>query len=57
MNPRPTDLTVRSQLTAVSDSAVRAILTSGRRAMPPFGQVLTRVQMDSVVAYLRTLAR
>ncbi|MDP3775221.1 MAG: cytochrome c [Gemmatimonadales bacterium] len=55
LTPRATNLTVGADLTAVSDSVVRAIVTSGRRGMPAFGRMLTRAQTDSVVAYLRTL--
>ncbi len=57
MNPRPTNLTTRDQRTALSDSAVAAVIMSGRRTMPAFGRLLTKPQVDSLVAYLRTLAR
>ena len=56
MNPRPTNLTARAQRTALADSAVAAVVTNGRRAMPAFGRMLTKAQVDSVVAYVRTLA-
>lgn len=56
-NPRPTDLTTRAQRMALTDSAVAAVITTGRRAMPAFGRMLTKPQLDSVVAYLRTLSR
>jgi len=55
-NPRPTNLTTRVQRIALTDSAVAAVITAGRRAMPAFGRMLTKPQVDSVVAYMKTLS-
>jgi mono/diheme cytochrome c family protein len=37
-----------------SDSAMRAIIASGKGKMPPFGS-LSSVQIDELIAYLKTL--
>ncbi|MBI4519468.1 MAG: cytochrome c, partial [Gemmatimonadetes bacterium] len=55
MNPRPTDFANAAQRTATSDFAVGEVVEHGRRGMPAYGRMLTRVQIDSVVAYVRTL--
>jgi mono/diheme cytochrome c family protein len=55
MNPRPTDFANPGQRTTTSDFAVGEVVEHGRRGMPAFGRMLTRVQIDSVVAYVRSL--
>lgn len=56
MSPRPVDLTNPNQRQATTDSAVAEVVQNGRRGMPAFGRMLSRAQMDSVVAYLKTIA-
>jgi mono/diheme cytochrome c family protein len=55
LNPRPTNFVDSTQHSARTDSAVAEVIMRGRGAMPAFERMLTRVQVDSVVAYLRTL--
>lgn len=57
MNPRPTDFAVVAQRQATTDSSVADVIEHGRRSMPAFGRMLTRVQMDSLVGYVKTLRR
>jgi len=57
LRPRPTNFADSTQWSARTDSAVADVIMRGRRTMPAFGRMLTRVQVDSVVAHLRTLRR
>ncbi|MEK7668037.1 MAG: cytochrome c, partial [Gemmatimonadota bacterium] len=57
MNPRPTDFAVAAQRNATTDSSVGEVIEHGRRSMPAFGRMLTRVQMDSLIEYVKTLRR
>ncbi len=57
LNPRPVDFTDSSKRLATTDSAVAEVIRRGRRAMPAFGQMLSRAQVDSVVAFIKTLHR
>jgi mono/diheme cytochrome c family protein len=57
LNPRPMDFTDASKRLATTDSAVAAVIRRGRRAMPSFAQVLSASQVDSVVAFIKTLHR
>ncbi len=57
MNPRPMDFTDSTKRLATTDSAVADVIRRGRRTMPAFGQMLSRTQVDSVVAFIRTLHR
>lgn len=54
MNPRPTNFSDQTQRTAVTDSAARAVIESGRRGMPAFGQMLSQAQLDTLVFFLRS---
>ena len=40
-----------------SSSKLKRIITNGKEDMPAFGKKLTDAQIDSVVAYVRTLKR
>lgn len=55
LNPRPFDLADAAKRLAKTDSAVGDVIRRGRRAMPSFGSMLTRAQVDSLVAFLKTL--
>lgn len=57
MNPRPMDFTDSSKRLASTDSAMVEVIRRGRRSMPAFGQMLSRAQVDSVVAFIKTLHR
>jgi mono/diheme cytochrome c family protein len=55
MNPRPTNLADPAPGTAVADSAQRAVIERGRRAMPAFGRLLNQAQIDTLAFFLRQL--
>ncbi len=55
MNPRPIDLADSSKRLATTDSAVADVIRRGRRGMPAFSSMLSRSQVDSLVAFLKTL--
>jgi mono/diheme cytochrome c family protein len=57
MNPRPTNFTDASRRQATTDLAMGDVIEHGRRAMPAFGRMLSRAQIDSVTAYLRMLSQ
>lgn len=57
MNPRPSNLTVQAERTALTDATMATTILNGRREMPSFARLLTPQQVDSVVAYVRTLQR
>lgn len=56
MNPRPGDLTNASRMAAIADDSLVQVITKGRKAMPGFGQLLSREQISEVVSYVRSLA-
>jgi mono/diheme cytochrome c family protein len=55
MNPRPSDFADASKRLATTDSAVGEVIRRGRRAMPAFGSMLKPAQVDSLVAFIKTL--
>lgn len=57
MNPRPTNFTDASRRQATTDVAMADVIEHGRRAMPAFGRMLSRAQIDSLATYLRTLSQ
>ena len=57
MNPRPTDFTDAAKRLATTDSAMADVIRHGRRSMPAFGSMLSASQVDSVIAYVKTLHR
>jgi mono/diheme cytochrome c family protein len=57
LNPRPVDFTDASKRLVTIDSAVAGLIRRGRRGMPPFAQTLSAAQVDSVVAFIKTLHR
>ena len=54
MNPRPTNFMDGSMRQATTDSAIGAVIEYGRRGMPAFSRMLTRAELDSVIAYVKT---
>ncbi len=57
LNPRPTDFSDPGKRVATADSAVQNVIRRGRRAMPSFGSMLSPAQVDSLVAFIKTLHR
>lgn len=57
LNPRPVDFTDVSKRLAKTDSAVGDVIRRGRRAMPAFSSMLKPAQVDSLVAFIKTLHR
>lgn len=57
LNPRPMDFTDATKRLATTDSAMGDVIRRGRRSMPAFGQMLTREQVDAVIAHIKTLHR
>lgn len=61
LDPKPRDLTDPRYQGAISDDALKQIVTQGGRAMnrsilmPAYGQTLSSEQIADLVAYLRTL--
>jgi mono/diheme cytochrome c family protein len=55
LNPRPIDFADAAKRLATTDSAVGDVIRRGRRSMPAFGSMLSRAQVDSLVAFLKTL--
>lgn len=39
----------------VNDANVKALITDGSGAMPPFGDAITSEDKDNIIAYLKTL--
>ena len=59
MNPAPTDFTNAAAMNARSDSDLQMPILQGKygTAMPGYGTVLSPDDVESLVRYLRTLAR
>ena len=57
MNPRPSSFADSARRQATTDFAMGEVIQHGRRSMPAFGRTLTRAQIDSVIAYVKTLSR
>jgi mono/diheme cytochrome c family protein len=62
LDPRPRDLTDAAYMQAISDQAIREVITQGGRGMnksilmPAYGQSFTKREIDDLVAFVRSLA-
>lgn len=55
LKPRPASFLDPAFQAARSDSQLTASITSGKAPMPGFGQQLSRVEVQALVAYVRAL--
>ena len=55
MLPKIGDLTSAEMHARLKDEDIAALITTGRDKMPPFGGVFKPEQIQSIIAYVRTL--
>lgn len=56
LNPPPRDHTNKAYMTALTDDAIRTTIREGKGAMPPHKEILSDVELESVLLYVRSLA-
>jgi mono/diheme cytochrome c family protein len=56
LNPPPRDHTNKAYMSTLTDDQILETIRNGKSAMPPHKELLTQVELESVLLYVRSLA-